>query len=367
MQVDKFLAEIVSKLPADGLPIGAAAAQGFSIYEQGFEGRRRDVVKSLLKEILAPAVRADVFVKQCSGTNQEPLEDGMFHVFFCSAPLGKPRIQTPERLWGYRLLKPETAFLPSGRGFPICDETGFQIAELVGKNLYLYADLVHYGNSKGAALFAKLLMEVRRELVAANGNERYPLDDARLADEVWRQVCAAGQTDNVTARKVEAELTSALKGTRAAELELFRLEATPAEGIGREFDELCKINKVRDITVTESYVTVLTDVLYCRDPRDGVVHEIGAFKISIPTNSGNAIVWANQTRTVSGPDGKKMNAPHVDPKGNACLGNTKDTFPDLIRKREFASAVELAIAFVEAVNTSDAWGKYIVNWPVAVR
>ena len=60
-----------------------------------------------------------------------------------------------------------------------------------------------------------------------------------------------------------------------------------------------------------------------------------------------------------------MNAPHVDPNGNACMGNTRDLFPALIQKREFASAVQLAIAFVEAVNVADNWGAYITNWPVA--
>jgi hypothetical protein len=38
----------------------------------------------------------------------------------------------------------------------------------------------------------------------------------------------------------------------------------------------------------------------------------------------------------------------------------------LIKKREFASAVQLAIAFVESVNTSDAWGKGISRFPEAV-
>lgn len=366
MQVDRFLADIVSSLPSDGFPIGAANAEGFSIFDQGFDGRRRDVIKSLVKEILIPAIRCDVFVKQCQGTNQEPLEDGMFHVFLSSGPLGTPKLPTPERLFGYRLLKQENAFHPSGRGIPICDPTGFQIGELVGKNLYVYCDLVHYGNSKGAALFAKLLMAVRRELVPLTPRERVERDAAIFADQLWWQIATPVKVDAATAKASEAALSQQLKATRQAEVELFRLEGTPNESIGREFDELWKINKVRNIAVTDDWLSVTTDVLFCRDPRDGLVHEIGAFVIHIPTQPGGTIVWKNQTRTVSGPDGVKMNGPHINAKGHACLGNTKDIFPDLIRKREFSSAVELAIAFVESVNPGDVWGKYIVNWPVAV-
>ena len=60
-----------------------------------------------------------------------------------------------------------------------------------------------------------------------------------------------------------------------------------------------------------------------------------------------------------------MNAPHVDENGNACMGNTKDLFPTLIAKREFASVAELAIAFVESVNLDDNWGKFLDRWPIA--
>jgi hypothetical protein len=367
MEVDAFLAQIVSSLPADGMPIGAAHASNFSIYEQNFVGRRRDVVKSLIKEILTPAVRADVFVKQCQGVPQEPLEDGMFHVFFQSAPLGTASINTPDRLFGYRVLKAETVFLPSGRGTPICDPSGFQIGELVGNNLYIYADLIHYASSRGAALLASLLMEVRRELVLVRAADRFPQEAELFAARLWQQVQSAGKADAATARKASTDLTALLKTARAAEQEMYRLEGTPGEAIGAEFDELLKIRKVVDVAVNDSWISVTTETLYCRDPRDGVLHEIGAFKIHIPTHSGTAIQWQNQTRRVSGPDGAKMNAPHVNSAGNACLGNTKDLFPQLISRREFATAVELAIAFVEAVNTNDNWGKYIKNWPVAVQ
>jgi hypothetical protein len=39
-------------------------------------------------------------------------------------------------------------------------------------------------------------------------------------------------------------------------------------------------------------------------------------------------------------------------------------FPELIRNREFASVVQLAILFLESVNITDIWGRQIGEWPV---
>jgi hypothetical protein len=60
-----------------------------------------------------------------------------------------------------------------------------------------------------------------------------------------------------------------------------------------------------------------------------------------------------------------MNAPHVYSDGHACLGNVEDLFPELIAKRDFASALQLAIVFIESVNVNDSAGKKIDHWPVA--
>jgi hypothetical protein len=141
------------------------------------------------------------------------------------------------------------------------------------------------------------------------------------------------------------------------------LQAAPAEEIGREFDELTQLANVVGVKVEGDKIVVSTDVLYCVHPKTHVRYEIGAFDIHIDI-SRSIVQWVNKTRKVAGGSGQ-MNAPHVDPHGNACLGNTKDLFPQLIHKREFASVVQLAIAFVEAVNVDDNWGAYIVNWPVA--
>jgi hypothetical protein len=96
------------------------------------------------------------------------------------------------------------------------------------------------------------------------------------------------------------------------------------------------------------------------------LHEIGAFDIQIPTNGSSDIRWFNRTRKVDGYR-EGMNAPHVWAAGNACLGNTEALFPKLTAKRDFASAVQVAVAFIEYVNVDDPAGKLIHHWPYARR
>jgi hypothetical protein len=43
----------------------------------------------------------------------------------------------------------------------------------------------------------------------------------------------------------------------------------------------------------------------------------------------------------------------------------KEVFSKLLAERQYAAAVEAAIAFVEAANTDDTWGKNIDKWPRA--
>jgi hypothetical protein len=267
------------------------------------------------------------------------------------------------------MIKREEAFAPSAHGVPLIDDNGFIVGEIVGRNLYLHMHYIHFGAKLEAALAAKLLLEVRKEVQAAAVEADEDAIKRRVAEhyvqECTRQY-AVGKALKVSAGDLAAaqsDFHGHLRGALLEEFDLLRLQAAPAEEIGREFDELTQLANVTGVKVEGDKIVVSTDVLYCVHPRSHVRYEIGAFDIQICTST-NMIKWFNKTRKVSGGSGK-MNAPHVDPNGNACMGNTKDLFPALIQKREFASAVQLAIAFVEAVNLEDNWGAYITNWPVA--
>ena len=136
------------------------------------------------------------------------------------------------------------------------------------------------------------------------------------------------------------------------------------ERFGHEFDTLINHPKVTDVRVEGEVVKVFTTVLNCRHPQTKELHEIGAFRIEIHAGRPGYVLWKNLTRSVDG--GRHgMQAPHIDSQGRACLGNTADSFAQLIADYEFAQAAFLAIEFVESVNIGDAWGQHLSKWPLA--
>lgn len=369
LAADKFLEELIGSVKAENEIVREGETEEYRVEGEGLTGRRLVVLSSLVREILSPIVRSNVIIRDCNGQNAHPVDDGNFRIYLHSSPIGAPCMNAPEQIWGHRMLKREMAFAPSAHGMPLIDDNGFIVGEIIGRNLYLHMHYVHFGAKQEAALAAKLLLEVRKEVQVAAADADDEMIKRRIADH-FVQECnrqyAVGKARKVTAADLAAaqsDFHGHLRGALLEEFDLLRLQAAPAEEIGREFDELTQLANVNGVKVEGDKIVVSTDVLYCVHPKSHVRYEIGAFDIQICTST-NMIKWFNKTRKIPGGSGH-MNAPHVDPNGNACMGNTKDLFPALIQKREFASAVQLAIAFVEAVNIDDNWGAYITNWPVA--
>jgi hypothetical protein len=362
LHAEQCLKEIIARLKAEGAL--TESAQERQVEMRGFKGRREEVLRWLVRDILAPAANSDVVVTNCAGSTQAPVADNKFRVFFNSAPSGKPFMDVPDRFWGYRLHKRDKAFAPSAVGKPIVEDGGHVVGELVDRCLYVHQELIQYGTRAEAALVAKLLLEVRKELLA--GNSIDAVVERQIFDEFMRHRQASAQSKNKGGqpelRAAQGEFHAAIRSALAAQSDLFRTEAAPNEELGREFDDICKIPKVTDVKVTKDHIVVKTSNLYCTDPRTNLVHDIGAFEIQIPVNGHDGVRWFNKTRRVMK---SAMNAPHVNSEGNPCLGNMKDVFPTLIARREFASAIEAAIAFVESVNVNDSWGTHINQWPVA--
>lgn len=358
----EFLKEVILE---EGVGIPEAAARQ-TIADEGFEeAGERAVVRSTLHTFLSPFVHQEIHVKNCQGMTQRPLNDGLFHVFFNSSPAGRPIEAAPKKLLGCDLIRQDKAFGPTGLGTPLFEKNGFIYAELVGNNLYLHQYLLTHASKAEAKLLARLFIKVGtlvRKQESRRGGARFTEDDLREELALIVDTVKVGKNDKPV---TEQELSSALKQAVNADLEMYRLEHSGAEELGREFDELCRVYKVRSVEVKQKSIVIMTDMLYCVDPRSGIRHEIGEFKITIPMDYSHDVTWLNQTRTIK-MEGRTMHAPHVSSHGKACYGNTQDLFPMLIKKREYASAVQLAIAFVESVNTSDAWGKGISRFPEAV-
>lgn len=169
-------------------------------------------------------------------------------------------------------------------------------------------------------------------------------------------------------QKLQADLVRKIREVQGLETKLTQIqscEGVEMEKFGREYDMLLQVPKVQSVEVSDGVIKVFTDMIYCQDDRNNLWHEIGEFRIEIYTSgSNNGVRWFNLTGKREG-SGYGTHAPHVNENGNACLGNTSSTFPELIGSYEFAAVAMLAIEFVSSCNTSDSAGQNINKFPLA--
>lgn len=363
----------------------SAQRTGPSAFLDGFSKRKGLIATQATRAIIAHKLKTDIYVRDCNGGVQAPLKDGMFHVFVNSAPSGACEQGVfstvgNDTLFGIKLPGKGEGFYPTGKGLPLFSPEGVIYGELLDDNLYLYATPLVKGNRAESELFCRMLHEamplvslqwqVAQETQVDQSHRHLLcqrvemlLNDAGQAEKREELEATAADFDNA-----QEDFAGALRTLIAEQTDLARLDNYPKEALGREFDQLLAIKKVEDVEVTKTRIIVKTDTIYCRDPRSGIKHEIGKFDIFIrtePDEDQEVIRWMNRTRTVNTGGQSTMHAPHVAAHGRACLGNVQDTIPMLINQREFASVIEVAIAFVESVNVNDSWGKHIDMWPRA--
>jgi hypothetical protein len=231
--------------------------------------------------------------------------------------------------------------------------------------MYIYFDILGRGRAEEAGKLAQLLLCARRHIALAHSLnfQHIQLDDfVKQCQELVSSARARAEPRAAEEARAnsEAKLLEAIRCARKGEEEINRSNAYPEYVLGLEYDSLLRIKKVKEVRVTDAELIVETQTLFCTEPNSGVTYLIGEFEIHIPLVDDSKLCFLNRTQTVGG-----MNAPHVNGAGYACLGSTKDLFPELIGKREYAAAVNLAILFLESVNTADVWGSRIVYWPRA--
>jgi hypothetical protein len=211
-----------------------------------------------------------------------------------------------------------------------------------------------------------MMSDVIAEAERVRSREAYAKECSKRFEKTVEGTRKAIVDGHAAVAKLQAELVRKIRETRGVERKLEQLESSRGgqmDEYGLEFDKLLQVPKVRRVEAKEGKVNVFTDILFCTDPRSGLRHEIGAFRIELDTTRG-CPRWFNLTRQVDGYNSGQM-APHIWSTGEACLGNTAEVFPELIGAYEFSAAAMVAIQFVESCNTDDPAGKQINKWPVA--
>lgn len=369
-----------------GREVTIAGLQWWFKWEWRFSTGRE--LTKLVKLKLADQIDKNVTIHVSNSPRADAIEDGNFHLHIWSNPTGTRFKNVPREMWGLEVSNLDEALAPSGSGFAICDPCGWEAAELVGENnLFVHHNLIKHGTDAELALLKRMLQDAveviklpadkrqeratraiaerrvvsRKCLVERFTDPRFPevVRDCRKAIEAGVRGIEQTQSSLFSAGRAEIELKRELDEAEA-------LEQRRLQKVQGDFDKLMKeIKGVQSIAWEGNRFVILTDVLYCADPRTGTRHLIGRFRIEIyPNGDHGGVLWHNLTHKIDGWE-PEMNAPHILASGRPCLGNTQELFPKLLGADQYAQLATLAVRFPQSVNINDKAGKFIDKWPKA--
>lgn len=165
-------------------------------------------------------------------------------------------------------------------------------------------------------------------------------------------------------------LSATVADSRRVEEASWRVLEPNEEQFAADYDCLLRQAKVRRIRVLQDRVEVYTKILCCTDPQTGLLHRLGAFRISIlcldaeDEDVESLLDIFNESGTVDAFE-SGMQAPHVFANGYPCLGNAKGLLKKALGQRDYAAAVMIVIRFLQSVNVDDDAGQFIDHWPLA--
>jgi hypothetical protein len=126
-----------------------------------------------------------------------------------------------------------------------------------------------------------------------------------------------------------------------------------------EYDRLCKLPQVRQISVHDAMVRVLTETISIAD-HEGQVHRIGEFQIDIDM-ANNQVKMQNldlvQVRLLGG-----FHHPHVSSDAAPCLGSLRSFFANCFRAGKIVDIIVHSVEFLRSYNERDCFCS-VNNWP----
>ncbi len=287
----------------------------------------------------------------------------------------------PEVLWGLAGTNRDRVQLAVwAAGSPLSTPEGVEIGAIDSRNMYVYFKLAGTDSDDTRAILRRILdlaVVIYKDPTAADISEAIARANyarvctARVAVEKQNaQNTVTSATERVN--KLQADIVAAVRlyNESVAITERVTEDASKlTEFLSKEFDLLKANTKVTKLSWRGTALVVETVMLYASAPTglNGAEceYEIGAFTITICAARG-AISFYNRTRRIQGMQAG-MQAPHVYADGHACLGTANETIPRLIASYQWATAVAIAIEFLESANIADPAGRHVINWPFSQR
>jgi hypothetical protein len=337
----------------------------------------------LIEKILFPILNCDVILSGPCESNHDLHNGNNFSIFVCSTPIPtfSRTIRVPEYIFCIPVNTRSNAF-PSSFGDLIVDnKNGYEVAELIENNLYIFHKASYYGGESEQKIFRKILLETakllrKRNEVPVNGGiikesatSRKDFQETilkaidiipsgRLEERIQGSV--AKYKDKI--KEKVAELNNLQKELaslyRLRNNELNELEARKdpdfikkkAAFLTSEIKAIEALPNVEKVILKTSHIGIYTRTMFCN------FHQLGRFFITLPLNTDELVRMYNLSNRPNG-----YMAPHVDDDSLPCLGNMCEVFPELIGSREWSTLASLAIQFLEAYNDSNYTDDD--NWP----
>lgn len=134
-----------------------------------------------------------------------------------------------------------------------------------------------------------------------------------------------------------------------------------AEKVWQSLERLPAIDKVK--IDADGKLKIRTNLLRFENPKKNykAVHISGVFDIVIDPDG--RVRFRNRTYRRTAFE-RGMHHPHVMHDGRPCLGSIASQLPELVRQRDYVSAVFLCLEYLRSANPEDPAGALAHLWPV---
>lgn len=323
----------------------------------------------LAARILAPVLKNDIAISVPHRRSSRYHEDftAPFQIKIWSSPTDDYSVDTPSSMWGYRVSCRDRSFKSSGRGVPIVDDRGHEVAELFPCALFIHHDLVENSDVDALCIFRKILEAVvehakkygsprqwalmqQREL-EARAEEDYSkacieaVGDVRLSvdDDVRR---ADYRVDELTRMLNNAIVTHEQLQTRQRVLSTFEQDSTR---FADDIKVVKKLPQVASVFVQRGWLYIKTKRLLCQSTSTGEQHRLGVVYIMINLKDGSVRV-----RQIPNHDSEEtVRLPHVRSNGELVWGQYQLDVISYLARFEVSTVVDFVLQLLAQITPEE--------------
>jgi hypothetical protein len=353
---------------------------------RNFPTSHNDKIKAIITEVMS-GINKKINVYSVGATHRHSFsEKTQLYVFNYSSyrtDAKTPAIHDVDGLVAFgRAIQVSKMFEPNDGGTLISDEAGTVVAQYFPqhKTVNILVDLLGTPTNDTLHILKEIMRIVGNE-IREEGDEdswvRAKKKDAII--DKTRSLFRAAHDRKVSEAKnsistYESELEEArkrltLNHTKLAEAMriMDSSEAVFQERIDRilaDFGHLATYEKIEDIRIEGGFIHLYTTSLNITDPRTGNVYRGGKFLIKLRMDDSRVTFHTAEGKLHNGFWGQD---PHPHVKGStgvACLGSAAATIAELCSQEQLYALGIVLVSFLESVNTEDAAGKRVRNWPL---